>query len=29
MAASTILMALTAIAVLGIERFRVGEIGTF
>jgi thiamine transport system permease protein len=29
MAASTILMALTAIAVLGIERFRVGDIGTF
>jgi len=29
MAASTILMALTALAVLGIERFRVGEIGTF
>jgi thiamine transport system permease protein len=29
MAASTILMALTVVSVLGIERFRVGEVGTF
>ncbi|HZP28612.1 MAG TPA: iron ABC transporter permease [Acidimicrobiia bacterium] len=29
MAASTILMALTLVAVLGIDRFRVGELGTF
>jgi thiamine transport system permease protein len=29
MAASTILMALTATAVLAIERFRVGTVGQF
>jgi thiamine transport system permease protein len=29
MAASVILMALTAIAILGIERFRVGSVGSF
>ena len=29
MAASVILMALTALAILGIERFRVGSVGTF
>jgi thiamine transport system permease protein len=29
MAASTILMALTVLSVLGIERFRVGDVGTF
>jgi thiamine transport system permease protein len=29
MAASTILMALTVVSVLGIERFRVGDVGTF
>ncbi len=29
MAASVILMALTALAILGIERFRVGTVGTF
>ena len=29
MAASVILMALTALAVLGIERFRVGSVGEF
>ena len=29
MAASTILMVLTVLSVLGIERFRVGDVGTF
>jgi thiamine transport system permease protein len=29
MAASVILMALTALAILGIERFRTGDVGTF
>jgi thiamine transport system permease protein len=29
MAASTILMVLTVVSVLGIERFRVGDVGTF
>ena len=29
MAASVILMALTVVAILGIERFRVGAVGTF
>jgi thiamine transport system permease protein len=29
MAASVILMALTALAILGIERFRVGSVGSF
>jgi len=29
MAASVILMALTAVAILGIERFRAGTVGTF
>jgi thiamine transport system permease protein len=29
MAASVILMALTVLAIVGIERFRVGSVGTF
>ena len=29
MAASVILMAITAVAILGIERFRVGDVGEF
>jgi thiamine transport system permease protein len=29
MAASTILMALTAVAIIAIERFRVGSVGEF
>jgi hypothetical protein len=29
MAASVILMALTALAILGIERFRAGTVGSF